>query len=405
VLGGDTALNGATVTVARADPQDDVRRAGGAADRAGFALEDATVRARTAARKLGMVSRGLPPARHRVADARGRVIAAQVLANSARRQARAAKARYAVVKGRAELGRRRVHEAVERVNLVVASSYKGSRFAAINIISGATGPQDALDRMGYVGRVMENQQADVDELAAARSVARAAAERTAVARRIAARAERAARQRLEDARQAQEEAVRARTAVLALVAGRRRALGVARSERGAVLARYQRLKAEEARIAAALREYGRRRGGAVTTSLKGGGRLLMPVNGWKTSDFGMRLNPVYRVWRLHAGTDFAAGGGSPIRAAADGRVVTAGWSGGYGNFTCVSHGRYQGRGMSTCYGHQSVIEVGSGQYVRRGQVIGRVGSTGASTGFHLHFEVRLDGEPLDPTVFLPACLC
>ena len=85
--------------------------------------------------------------------------------------------------------------------------------------------------------------------------------------------------------------------------------------------------------------------------------------------------------------------------------MRAGWAGGYGNNTSLSHGRQSGRSLSTCYGHQSKILVDDGQWVRRGQVIGRVGSTGGSTGNHLHFEVRLDGEPRDPEGWLPGCLC
>jgi murein DD-endopeptidase MepM/ murein hydrolase activator NlpD len=131
----------------------------------------------------------------------------------------------------------------------------------------------------------------------------------------------------------------------------------------------------------------------------------MPVRGWKSSDFGMRFDPFFRVWQLHAGVDLAAAGGSPIFAAAAGRVVHAGYNGGYGNFTCIGHGRYQGRGLSTCYAHQARILVWSGQWVRRGQLIGRVGTTGASTGNHLHFEVRLDGRPSHPLPWLPGCLC
>jgi murein DD-endopeptidase MepM/ murein hydrolase activator NlpD len=131
----------------------------------------------------------------------------------------------------------------------------------------------------------------------------------------------------------------------------------------------------------------------------------MPVVGWKSSDFGERYDPYYRVWQLHAGTDFAAPGGSPIRAAAAGRVIQAGWNGGYGNYTCISHGRLQGRGFSTCYGHQSAILVHIGERVSRGEVIGRVGTTGASTGYHLHFETRFDGVPKNPLRYLPPCLC
>jgi murein DD-endopeptidase MepM/ murein hydrolase activator NlpD len=131
----------------------------------------------------------------------------------------------------------------------------------------------------------------------------------------------------------------------------------------------------------------------------------MPVNGWKSSDFGMRLDPVYGVYRLHAGVDLAAPGGAAIRATAAGDVLRAGWNGGYGNYTCVYHGRFQGRGFATCYAHQSAVLVRPGQHVRRGQVIGRVGTTGASTGNHLHFEVRLNGDPVNPVPWLPACLC
>jgi murein DD-endopeptidase MepM/ murein hydrolase activator NlpD len=127
----------------------------------------------------------------------------------------------------------------------------------------------------------------------------------------------------------------------------------------------------------------------------------MPVNGWKSSDFGMRYDPYFRVWQLHAGTDFAAAGGAPIYAAASGRVVQAGWNGGYGNYTCIYHGENSGgRGIATCYAHQSAILVSPGQYVNRGRVIGRVGTTGASTGNHLHFEVRLDGTPVNPMGYL-----
>ena len=131
----------------------------------------------------------------------------------------------------------------------------------------------------------------------------------------------------------------------------------------------------------------------------------MPVVGWKSSDFGWRYDPFYQRWQLHAGVDFAAAGGTPIWAAASGQVIQAGWDGGYGNYTCIYHGTYGGQGFATCYAHQSAILVSVGQRVSQGQVIGRVGTTGASTGDHLHFEVRLDGAPVNPLPWLPACLC
>ncbi|SCF17581.1 Peptidase family M23 [Micromonospora viridifaciens] len=128
----------------------------------------------------------------------------------------------------------------------------------------------------------------------------------------------------------------------------------------------------------------------------GGGRLGRPLSGRLTSRFGNRLDPYYHVWQVHPGVDLAAPLGTPIVAAADGRVTRAGWYGGYGNYTCIDHGRADGQRLSTCYGHQSKLLVSPGQRVRAGQVIGLVGSTGASTGPHLHFEVRLGGRAVDP---------
>jgi len=115
----------------------------------------------------------------------------------------------------------------------------------------------------------------------------------------------------------------------------------------------------------------------------------------------MRYDPYFNRWQLHAGNDYAAPGGAAIWSADSGLVVRTGWNGGYGNFTCIYHGELSdGRGIATCYAHQSSILVNVGQRVSRGQIIGRVGTTGASTGNHLHFEVRVDGTPVKPDRYL-----
>ncbi|WP_338467318.1 M23 family metallopeptidase [Novosphingobium sp. ZN18A2] len=121
--------------------------------------------------------------------------------------------------------------------------------------------------------------------------------------------------------------------------------------------------------------------------------LGMPVaNGHETSPFGMRRHPILGYVRMHDGIDYGAPMGSPIYAVADGVVSFAGRRGGYGNFVKLDNGG----GIATGYGHMSRIAVSGGQPVRRGQVIGYVGSTGLSTGPHLHFEVRRNGRPIDP---------
>lgn len=126
------------------------------------------------------------------------------------------------------------------------------------------------------------------------------------------------------------------------------------------------------------------------------GRFQLPASGRLSSPFGYRVHPISRVRKLHTGQDISAPSGSPIYAAESGVVVSAGWRGGYGNATVVDHGA----GVATLYAHQSRFAVRAGQHVARGQLIGYVGSTGYSTGPHLHFEVRVNGSPTDPAPYL-----
>jgi murein DD-endopeptidase MepM/ murein hydrolase activator NlpD len=117
-----------------------------------------------------------------------------------------------------------------------------------------------------------------------------------------------------------------------------------------------------------------------------------------SSGFGVRMDPFVRAMAMHTGVDFRSSTGEPVRVTANGTVTSAGWSGGYGRMVEVDHGN----GFSTRYGHLSEILVKPGQSVRIGSVVGRVGSTGRSTGPHLHYETRIDGDAVDPQKFLRA---
>ncbi len=151
------------------------------------------------------------------------------------------------------------------------------------------------------------------------------------------------------------------------------------------------LLAESDRIAELLR------GANVDNPVKAGsGVLSWPVDGEVTSGFGYRIHPIFNVRKLHTGIDIDADMGDAIHAAAAGTVASAGWQGGYGKCVIITHNG----GLATLYGHQSEILVSAGQEVKRGEVIGRVGSTGYSTGPHLHFEVRVNGSPVDPLGYL-----
>ncbi len=146
------------------------------------------------------------------------------------------------------------------------------------------------------------------------------------------------------------------------------------------------------------------RGMGKSTEYLGTGRFIKPVGGWLSSLFGYRMHPIFHRRIFHNGIDFAAGTGTPIHAADSGTVIVAGEGGiyrGYGRITIIDHGTNKaGRRIATVYAHQSSILVHEGQHVNQGELIGHVGSTGNATGPHLHFEVRVDGIPVNPLNYL-----
>jgi murein DD-endopeptidase MepM/ murein hydrolase activator NlpD len=153
------------------------------------------------------------------------------------------------------------------------------------------------------------------------------------------------------------------------------------------------LRAESNAITSFLRGVQKGQGPAIS----GKGIFASPIPGAAiTSTFGPRVHPIYGDVRIHTGIDFRASTGTPVRAAGAGKVVYAGWRGGYGNTVIIDHGK----SLATLYGHNSALLVNVGQTVSKGQVISRAGSTGLSTGPHLHFEVRANGVPVNPLGYL-----
>ncbi|MDR5683136.1 MAG: peptidoglycan DD-metalloendopeptidase family protein [Armatimonadota bacterium] len=188
------------------------------------------------------------------------------------------------------------------------------------------------------------------------------------------------------------------------VAARKRSLEAQEESKRALLRRIERERATFENLVAELEEDSRRLERLIRQltpstgpdphrlGLRVRAGFLWPARGAITSGFGLRRHPIFRLTRMHNGVDIAAPWGSPVLAAAPGKVLYTGWFGGYGKMVLLDHGS----GVTTLYGHLSQILVRTGQVVARGQVIGRVGSTGYSTGPHLHFEVRVDGRPVDP---------
>jgi murein DD-endopeptidase MepM/ murein hydrolase activator NlpD len=148
----------------------------------------------------------------------------------------------------------------------------------------------------------------------------------------------------------------------------------------------------EARLRSSLRK------SELTTRVTTG--FVRPLSGSITSPFGWRRHPIFGSRSFHTGVDIASSYGTPISASNSGKIIFTGWYGGYGKVVIISHGNLKGTGTSTLYAHMSRISVSQGANIKKGQVIGYEGTTGYSTGPHLHFEVRLDGRPTNPLNYI-----
>jgi murein DD-endopeptidase MepM/ murein hydrolase activator NlpD len=244
-------------------------------------------------------------------------------------------------------------------------------------------------------------------------IAKLEKERDRVQDRLRKLAQRRARQARVEAREARVEAREARVEA-------REARVEAREARQARQARQARVEARQAREASQARVEARQarvEARQARVELKrlsqppstengddsgdDGGYLGYPVsNSYITSSYGMRLHPILRVYKLHDGTDFGAGCGTPVYAAASGRVISEYYNAGYGNRIILDHGVARGVSLQTSYNHLTSFVAGPGQYVEEGQVIGYAGTTGYSTGCHLHFMVYVNGYTVDPVNWL-----
>jgi murein DD-endopeptidase MepM/ murein hydrolase activator NlpD len=282
----------------------------------------------------------------------------------------------------------RLRRELDRARRVLATRlveiYKSDSPDALTVVLESDGFGDLLERAEFLERISEQDRHITDRVRDLRDQAQQQAVRLAeLEEQEQLAAERIMAERDQIAA-AKTQLVSSRDRLAAARADKRGALARVRDSRVALEGDLRALEAEQARVQAALATP------AAGPIIRGSGQLVWPVNGPVVSPFGMRWG------RLHAGVDIAVGSGTPIRAAAGGRVVLMGWVGGYGNYTCIQHGG----GLSTCYAHQSSFATSNGASVGQGQVIGYVGCTGHCFGDHLHFETRTGGSPVDPMGYL-----
>ena len=324
----------------------------------------------------------------------GRILAAQNDLNGAQLRLDDLEAQYRQAYDKMHRLRSRLTDARAELRARAVAAYtEGPALTQYTGAFQASGVRELAARAGYLDTVVQRQQEVVDNYRLLRDAAadqtdvldearsRALAQRDVVADRTSS---------LKAARQQQDAA---RTQLLQDTNRRAQVLEEVRTRKAEFENEIAALTAESNSITAFLRS--RQAGQGVRPA--GNGVFSSPIPGAGiTSTFGRRFHPIFHEWRMHTGVDFGATAGTPIRAAADGEVVSAGPRGGYGNATIIDHGG----SLATLYAHQSAILVRPGQTVKRGQVIGRVGSTGFATGPHLHFEVRVSGTPVDPLRYL-----
>jgi murein DD-endopeptidase MepM/ murein hydrolase activator NlpD len=282
--------------------------------------------------------------------------------------------------------RRQYATALRELNLRMIDLYKTPDPTLVEVILESDSFQDALEQIQYLQAIARQDNRIAGEVAVARDEVRVARERTKKVRARVHAETQVVAVRTQQQRNVRDQLVSNRSRLSNRRSKQKSALVSTREQEKILISEANALAAEDAGIRGQLAAA---QGGATDTVPSSQG-LIWPVSGPVTSPFG------YRWGRLHAGIDIGVAYGTPIHAAASGTVVLAGWTGGYGNYTCIDHGG----GLATCYAHQSSYAVSGGAQVAQGQVIGYVGNTGHSFGAHLHFEVRINGTPVDPLGYL-----
>jgi murein DD-endopeptidase MepM/ murein hydrolase activator NlpD len=261
--------------------------------------------------------------------------------------------------------------------------YKADEPDALTVVLQADGFADLLERTEFLQRVSEQDEEIIERVRVLKEEAKKQAELLAeLEQRVEDAANAILAQRNELAR-AKNQLVSSQNELASVRNDRQAAFSQVHESRVQLEGDLRALEAEQARVTSQLQ-------GSPTPVRQGSGALIWPVSGPLVSGYGMRWG------RLHAGVDIAVPAGTAIRAADSGTVALMGWTGGYGNYTCIQHTS----SMSTCYAHQSSYATSSGASVSQGEVIGYVGCTGHCFGDHLHFEVRINGSPVDPMGYL-----
>ena len=279
--------------------------------------------------------------------------------------------------------------AVERLDQRLVAIYKQSPPTTVDLLLSAKSFQDVLDQVDYLGAIAAQDKRVAAEVAAAKRQIKIARRKTAKARQSVQQQERVINARVQQQAYLIGQIVTSQHKLAGAAASKAGLLAQTKAQEKAAVAESDAIKAASAALEAKIAAAQSGNTGAPASASAAG--FIWPVSGPITSPFGPRWGS------FHPGIDIGVPTGTPIHAAAAGTVLWCGWEEGYGNLVVIDHHN----GLATAYGHQSRILVGCNENVAQGQTIGLSGCTGFCTGPHVHFEVRVNGKPVDPLGYLP----
>jgi murein DD-endopeptidase MepM/ murein hydrolase activator NlpD len=350
---------------------------------------------------LQQSQRDLEAAQAYLAQTRGELAAAQALDLQMQAKLDAAEARLATARSDLAEGRRNVEEQTVELRRIVVANYQHGDpdLMGLTTVLTTQDPSQITGQLSSMQTVMDKEEVVLDRLEATEVLLTVKQREVNLAKIEVAERREAAAENLRRKESLEQQAEEAEAQVSEMVSLRAQARDTAVKAKNADLRELARLQAERERIERLILEQASKGAGYVGPST-GNGFLEYPVPGRVTSPYGWRTHPIWGYRALHDGVDFGVGCGTAIRAAAAGTVLSRYYQSAWGNRLIIDHGVKYGVGVASIYNHATGYVVSPGQHVKRDQVIGFVGSTGWSTGCHLHFTVLQNGQTTDPMRWL-----
>ena len=401
-LAGAVAIGVLTAPLANADDlKNKQKHVQGQISSATHDLDESSKRLRQATVALDRAKSRLDDARHELDVAQAKKTAARLRDREMREKLAAAEERLSNAQADLITGQQAVEDQRTQVTDTITSIYEEGdpQLLAFSALLDAQSPADLTRQMEMKNVIVGRQTRAYDSLHAAEVLLQVRENEVRDAKDEVAVQREAAAKHLVVMRQLVDETHRAKAKVIHLVKSRQHARELASRAHARDRAQLARLHKQENRIkqqilAAARRAAARHHNGGYHGP--SGGLLMHPVNGPVTSPFGWRIHPIYHYWGLHDGTDFGASCHQPLYAVANGSVMSEYYSSVWGNRLYLNLGMINGKNVTVIYNHLSGYRAHTGNRVSRGQVVGWVGTTGWSTGCHLHFTVMVNGTPVNP---------